>query len=56
MKTHAKRQTKNIRFWSEGEMSNDAYKRIKSHWSQGERQNAESILSEWVLSSQNSLI
>ena len=51
MNTHAERKTKNIRLWSEGEMSNDAFQKVQSHWSEGERQNAESMLSEWILNS-----
>ena len=49
MQTHTNNQTKRIRFWSEGEISNDAFKQVQSHWSEGERQNAESMLSEWIL-------
>ena len=49
MHTHTNNQTKRIRSWSEGEMSNDAFQKVQSHWSDGERQNAESMLSEWIL-------
>ena len=51
MQTHTNNQTKWIQFWSEGEMSNDAFKQVQSHWSEEERQNAESMLSEWILNS-----
>ena len=49
MQTHTNNQTKRIQFWSEGEISNDAFKQVQNHWSEGERQNAESMLSEWIL-------
>ncbi|WP_413389896.1 hypothetical protein [Prochlorococcus marinus] len=51
MHTHTNNETKRIRFWSEGEISNDAFKQLQSHWSEDERQNAESMLSEWILNS-----
>ena len=41
--------TKKILFWSDGEMSNEAFKRIKHHWSCDNKQYAQSIMSEWVV-------
>ena len=49
MQTHTINQTKRIRFWAEGEISNESFNQVQNHWSEGERQNAESMLSEWIL-------